>query len=77
MQQFCWAGEASDERSERVSWDIPKTKKASPRKSQPLLTYEKHRVKITSKNYIKILFFRDLFACVPAVFSGTPAAPFA
>jgi hypothetical protein len=50
-----------------------KLKKASPRQSQPLLTYEKHRVKFTSNNNIKILFFPDLFGAFPFGVSGTPA----
>lgn len=36
----------------------PKKKEASSKKSQPLLTYEKHRVKVTIlKISIKTLFF--------------------
>ena len=40
-------------------------KKASPRKSQPLLTYEKHRVKIRKKTFTILrkayFFFSDIF----------------
>ncbi len=47
-------------------------KEASSRKSQPLLTYEKHRVKITLLFvHIKILFFFSQIDLFPTAFFET------
>ena len=54
---------------------VNKIKKASPEKSQPLLTYEKHQVKITLKIQIRNLFFGTQFAFFQPGASEIPFLP--